>query len=288
MTSGGPAGVGGLLERLGVRPSKRLGQSFLSDPNVIAAVIDAIGADACGKLVEIGPGLGALTLPLAERAAELVAVEIDRRLAARLQESLAGRASIVVQDILEFDFAAQAARSGERLVVVGSIPYSITAPILKKLIDERAALRTAYLITQREVAEKMLASPGKDGTSLGILVRAYADVDFLRRIPRGAFFPAPEVDSTLWKLTMRATPNFASSESGFFAVVRAIYGARRKTLRNALQRAYSACDVDAMLARARIDPRVRGETLGFAELDALALAAELLLPGSDTSADRKG
>jgi 16S rRNA (adenine1518-N6/adenine1519-N6)-dimethyltransferase len=288
VTSGGPAGVGGLLERLGVRPSKRLGQSFLADPNVIAAVIDAIGADACGRLVEIGPGLGALTNPLAERAAELVAVEIDRRLAARLQESLAGRVSIVEQDILEFDFAAHAARSGGRLVVVGSIPYSITAPILKRLIDERAAIQAAYLITQREVAEKILASPGKDGTAMGIFVRAHADVHVLRKIPRGAFFPVPDVDSTMWRLTMRATPRFASSEASFFAVVRAVYGARRKTLRNALQRAYSAHAVDAMLARSRIDPRIRGETLGFAELDALAEAAETMPPAGELSVDREG
>lgn len=287
MTSGGVTGVGGLLEEIGIRPSKRLGQNFLADRNVIAAVIEAIGSDARDRLVEIGPGLGALTLPLVERARELTAVEIDRRLAARLQGSLAGRALIVQQDVLEFDFAAQAARSGGRLVVVGSIPYSITAPILKKLVDERAAIRAAYLITQREVAEKILASPGKDGTALGILVRAYADVDVLRKIPRGAFFPVPEVDSTLWRLTMRAAPAFASSEASFFTVVRSIYGARRKTLRNALQRAYRASDVDAILARSRIDPRVRGETLGFAELNALALAAETSPPADVTSAERE-
>jgi 16S rRNA (adenine1518-N6/adenine1519-N6)-dimethyltransferase len=275
--SGGEAFVRRALDAAGIRPSKRLGQNFLVDPNVVGAVVDAVADGTTSGVVEIGPGLGALTLPLSERVPRLIAVEIDRRLAARLRAALASRAEsarVVQGDILEYDFAAAAASWGERAVVVGSIPYSITAPILKALIGARSSLRSALLITQREVAEKMLASPGRDGTSLGILVQAYADVEILRRIPRGAFFPAPALDSCLWKLTMREGPRFSSSEASFFAVVRAIYGARRKTLRNALQRAFSAGDVDALLGRAGIDGSIRGETLGFGELDALALAAE--------------
>ncbi len=273
----GEASAPQALESLGIRPSKRLGQNFLVDPNVVAAIVEAVEEDAWAGVVEIGPGLGALTLPLAERAQKLVAVEIDRRLAARLRAALAPRSDtveVVEGDILEYDFCAAAAACGDRVVVVGSIPYSITAPILKKLIDARAAIRVAYLVTQREVAEKILASPSRDGTALGILVQAYADVSILRRIPRGAFFPVPEVDSCLWQLTIRAEPRFASTEASFFAVVRAIYGARRKTLRNALQRAFAAGDTDALLACAGIDPKSRGETLGFRDLDALALAAE--------------
>ncbi len=273
----GQAAAHRALESAGIRPSKRLGQNFLVDLNVIAAVIEALGDEARGDVVEIGPGLGALTFPVAEQAARLVAVEIDRRLAARLRTALTPRADsakIVEGDILEFDLGAQSAAWGNRIAVVGSIPYSITAPILKKLITARAAIRSAFLITQREVAEKVIASPSRDGTALGILVQAYADVEILRRIPRGAFFPVPDVDSCLWKLTMRARPRFIATEESFFAVVRAIYGARRKTLRNALQRAFAAGDVDALLVRARLDPKVRGETLGFPELDALGLAAE--------------
>jgi 16S rRNA (adenine1518-N6/adenine1519-N6)-dimethyltransferase len=159
------------------------------------------------------------------------------------------------------------------VAVVGSIPYSITAPILQKLVEARASIRVAFLITQREVADKILASPGPAGTSLGTLVRAYAEVEIVRRVPRGSFHPVPAVDSTLWKLAMRDEPRFASPPEMFFAVVRAIYGARRKTLRNALQRAFACDDVAAWLARAGLEGGVRGETLDFEALDRLAAAA---------------
>jgi 16S rRNA (adenine1518-N6/adenine1519-N6)-dimethyltransferase len=276
----GEVAVRRALEAAGVRPSKRLGQNFLVDPRTAMDVVDIVRGETPRGVVEIGAGLGALTLPLAAHVERLVALEIDRRLAKRMQELLASRADsveILQQDVLEYDFDAAAAAWGERLTVVGSIPYSITAPILKKLIDARAAIRSAYLITQREVAEKILASPSRDGTALGIFVQAYADASVLRKIPRGAFFPVPDVESYLWKLTMREEPRFTSSEESFFAVVRAIYGARRKTLRNALQRAFSAAGVDALLASSGIDGKVRGETLGFSELDALANAAQPLL-----------
>jgi 16S rRNA (adenine1518-N6/adenine1519-N6)-dimethyltransferase len=277
-----PHGAGGVRESLdayGVRPSKRLGQNFLVDENVVAAILEAIGSDAGADVVEIGPGLGALTTHLAQRARRLAAVEIDRRLAARLRETLSGAASgveVCVGDILDYDFAGTAAAWGERLVVVGSVPYSITSPILKKLIDGRAAIRAAHLITQREVAEKIQASPGPHGTALGTFVRAYADVSIVRRVPRGAFYPVPDVDSCLWKLETLDAPRFRADEALFFAVVRAIYGARRKTLRNALERGFPRPAVAAMLARARQDGAIRGETLGFPELDALALAAREL------------
>jgi 16S rRNA (adenine1518-N6/adenine1519-N6)-dimethyltransferase len=277
--SSGEAAVRRLLDAAGIRPSKRLGQNFLVDPNVVAAIVEAVEADARSGVVEIGPGLGALTFPLAGRAQRLTAVEVDRRLAGRLGEALASQADtveVVEGDILGFDFTATAAAWRERIAVVGAIPYSITAPILKKLIDARAAIRVAYLVTQREVAEKIQASPGRAGTALGILVQSYTEVSILRRIPRGAFFPVPDVDSCLWKMSMLDTPRFAASEERFFAVVRAIYGARRKTLRNALQRGFLATDVDALLARSGVDPKVRGETLGFRELDELAKASESL------------
>lgn len=280
MSEPGPdrASVRGLLEELGVRPSKRLGQNFLVDRNVIAGILDAVGGDADSGIVEIGPGLGALTLPLAKRARRLVAVEVDRRLAARLRDDPAlqvDSVEVVEADFLRFDLGAAASSFGERVVVVGSIPYSITAPILSKLIDSREAIRAAFLVTQREVAENILASPGADGTALGIFVQAYADVAVLRRIPRGAFYPVPDVDSCLWKLEMLERPRFTAREERFFSVVRAIYGARRKTLRNGLQREYPRGAVDAMLVAAGLDGTIRGETLGFAELDALAVAAEV-------------
>jgi len=265
------------LAAAGIRPSKRLGQNFLVDPRAVSRVLDLVrGEGACG-VVEIGCGLGALTLPLADEGARLVSLDVDPRLVEQTRPRVAARsgtAEVRLQDVLEFDFRGVASAWGAKVIVVGSIPYSITAPILKKLVAERESIRSAILVTQREVAAKVEASPGPDGTSLGVLVRAYADVALVGTISRHAFYPVPEVDSCLWKLTMRASPRFTGREAAFFAVVRAIYGARRKTLRNALQRAFSPDAVARILEEAGTNGQVRGETLGFLELDALARAAE--------------
>ena len=265
------------LAAAGIRPSKRLGQNFLVDPRAVSRVLDLVrGEGACG-VVEIGCGLGALTLPLADEGARLVSLDVDPRLVEQTRPRVAARsgtAEVRLQDVLEFDFRGVASAWGAKVIVVGSIPYSITAPILKKLVAERESIRSAILVTQREVAAKVEASPGPDGTSLGVLVRAYADVALVGTISRHAFYPVPEVDSCLWKLTMRASPRFTGREAEFFAVVRAIYGARRKTLRNALQRAFSPDAVARILEESGTDGQVRGETFGFLELDALARAAE--------------
>ncbi|MEN6368227.1 MAG: 16S rRNA (adenine(1518)-N(6)/adenine(1519)-N(6))-dimethyltransferase RsmA [Thermotogota bacterium] len=264
------------LDELGVRPSKRLGQNFLSSPSVARRIADEAtrGAPAC--IVEIGPGLGSITRFLAETRIPVVAVEIDRRLADYLAQEFTGHSSVEIRadDALEVDLQAIAAVHGERLTIAGSIPYSITAPILKRIVSQRTEVRSAILVTQREVAEKIAASPGKDGSALGVYVQAYADVEVLRRIPRGAFFPIPDVDSTLWSLQFGRPRRFEASEAAFFFVVRALYGARRKTTRNALRRVLSAEDVESVLAKAGIDGAVRGETLGFLELDAIARSVD--------------
>jgi 16S rRNA (adenine1518-N6/adenine1519-N6)-dimethyltransferase len=273
----GVAAVRQALAAAGIRPSKRLGQNFLVEPRAVSRVLELVRSEGACGIVEIGCGLGALTLPLADEGVRLVSLDVDPRLVEKTRPRVAARsgtAEVRLQDVLEFDFRGVASAWGAKVVVVGSIPYSITAPILKKLVAERESIRSAILVTQREVAAKVEASPGPDGTSLGVLVRAYADVAVAGTISRHAFYPVPEVDSCLWKLTMRASPRFTGREAAFFAVVRAIYGARRKTLRNALQRAFSSDVVARILAESGTDGQVRGETFGFLELDALARAAE--------------
>lgn len=265
-----------------MRPSKRLGQNFLCSPSAARRIVAEATRGAPTCIVEIGPGLGSITRRLAETSIPVVAVEVDRRLAEYLTGQFAGHPSVEIRagDALEVELRTIAAAHGERLTVVGSIPYSITAPILKKLVSERAAIRSAVLVTQREVAEKVAASPGRDGSSLGIYIQAYADVEVLERIPRGAFFPVPEVDSTLWALRFGRPRRFEASEAAFFAVVRALYGARRKTAKNALGRLLSAENVESVLKRAGVDGGLRGETFGFPELDAIAWSvdAEKCLP----------
>jgi len=189
----------GLLAEAGVRPSKKLGQNFLADRGVVADIEVIASGWSAETIVEIGPGLGALTERLID-VARVIAVEVDGRLAEGLENRLGGetKLEVVHEDILRLDLKSRL--GGERCFVVGSLPYRITAPILKWLIDHRESVCGAALITQREVAEKIAASPGKDGSALGILVRSYADVEIVRRVARGCFVPVPEVESTLWTL----------------------------------------------------------------------------------------
>lgn len=252
------------------------------DREVLASIADAVSAVAPEHIVEIGPGLGTVTQVLASLAERVLALEIDRRLVEILQETVGQIDTVNVrqQDILHFDFSEVA---GDRpIFVVGSIPYRITAPILKGLIRQRAAISGALLITQAEVANKIDASPSPHGTALGIFIQAYTDVVLLRRIAKRAFFPAPEVDSTLWTFTVRSKPRFTAPPDVFFSVVRAICDARRKMIRVALRAILAPGLVAKVLNEAGIDGTVRGETLGFAELDRLACAAaEHLLSKDD-------
>ncbi len=264
--------VRALLGEAGVRPSKRLGQSFLVDPAVVADAEKHVARVAPETILEIGPGLGAVTEVLIRRARRVVAIEVDRRLAELLAERLSGCEGLEVrcEDILELDLAS--ALGDEPAYVVGSLPYRITASILKWLVENRDHFTGALLITQREVAEKIAASPGKEGTALGVLVRAYAEVEPIRRIGRGSFYPEPEVDSTLWSLTFLENPRFGSEPEAFFAVVRALYGTRRKMIRGALRALLPDEMIGAVLDASRIDGTARGEVLGFEELDRLASA----------------
>jgi len=264
--------VRSLLAEAGVRPSKRLGQSFLVDPAVLADVEEHVTRTSPKTILEIGAGLGAVTEVLLRCGRAIVAVEVDHRLAELLERRLRGQHQLTVvrEDVLELDL--DSAIGEEPAYVVGSLPYRITAPILKWLVDRRVRFTGALLITQREVAEKIAASPGKEGTAFGVLVRAYADVEPIRRVGRGSFFPVPEVDSTLWSLTFRGRARFGSDPETFFAVVRALYGTRRKMIRGALRTLLPSHAIGPVLEAARIDGTARGEELGFDELDRLAAA----------------
>ena len=264
--------VRAILSEAGVRPSKQLGQNFLVDPGVLNDIDEVVVRAAPDTIVEIGPGLGAVTDVLIRRARKVAAIEVDRRLARLLSDRLGDHEGLEIlnEDVLQIDLADYVDQGP--VYVVGSLPYRITAPILKWLIDQRQALSGALLITQTEVAEKVFASPGKDGTALGILVRSYADVELVRRVPRGCFAPVPEVDSTLWSLALLSRPRFASDAEAFFAVVRALYGTRRKMIRRALRTLLPAESAGTALDEAGIDGTARGEELDFEQLDRLAAA----------------
>lgn len=260
-----------LLRSAGIRPSKRLGQNFLVDRSVLDAIISEVREFAPPEILEIGAGLGTVTLELAHIARRVVAVEVDRRLDKILEQTVGDLVNVEIerQDFLTFDFSR--VFHVRPVFVVGNIPYRITALILRYLVENRGSISHALLLTQSEVAEKIAESPGPNGSALGVWVQAYSEVTLLQRVVRGAFYPVPEVDSTLWRLSFLEKTRFSAPPETFFAVVRSLYGKRRKMTRAALRDLLPPDRIAEVLAAAGIDPTVRGETLTFAQLDRIAL-----------------
>jgi 16S rRNA (adenine1518-N6/adenine1519-N6)-dimethyltransferase len=262
-----------LLRQHGVRLTKRLGQHHLIQPALIERFVDACRLSPEDTVVEIGPGLGALTEPLARRAGRVIAVEVDRRIGGLLAERLASHrnVSVVQQDILDFPWE----QTG-RVVVAGAIPYQITSPILVALSEHRRTIARAVLILQAEVGDRLAASPGtKAYGRLSILAQYGWEVSIRFRVPRGAFFPQPSVDSQCVELFARAHPAVAvDDEVAFFEVVKAAFAHRRKTLVNCLTGIapwrLSRPRATEVVTGIGLSPSVRGETLSLAEFAALA------------------
>lgn len=262
---------------LGVRPSRRLGQNFLTDPRVAARIV-ALVPDPAEPVIEIGPGLGALTLPLARSGRRLVAVELDLRLADHVERLLSDHpaARVAHGDILEERI--DALMPGEsQVTVVGNLPYAITSPALGWMLAQAPRVRRAVLMLQREVADRLAAPPGeKRYGPVTVFVRLEAEVKTEFRVSPGAFLPRPEVDSMVLTLTPRPYPGSTEAERGrALAIARAAMGTRRKTLQNALAHGLGVAPASAAtrLRAAGIDPQRRGETLSIEELLAIARVA---------------
>ncbi len=282
MTLTSPSYVRDLLARHKIRLKKSLGQHFLVDENILKKIATAAQLTKEDTVVEIGAGIGTLTQELAQRAGRVIAVEIDSRLIPLLHEHLRAHANVVVvhQDFLQFDLLAIA--SEQKLSIVGNLPYNVTAPILEKLIESRAGLKSATLLVQQEVAEKLCAVPGtRDATALTVFVQSFAAVQRLFSVSRHVFFPIPDVDSALVRLEFREHRKFRAPEDLFLKIVRAAFNLRRKTLKQSLTRspllALSQEIALAALERAQIDPQRRGETLSLEEFDRLTQALAPLL-----------
>ncbi len=256
-------------------PSKpKLGQNFLRDESAVRRILAALGDISDRTVVEIGPGHGAITCLLAAQAPRVLAIELDRDFAALLRASASPTVTIVEGDILHFDFAAAAALAGQRLVVVGNLPYYITAPILLKLAANAASIDRAVLMVQREVADRITAAPGsRDYGLLSVTVQMYGPVEQLFTLPPGAFSPPPDVHSTVFR--WRFAPRFAAlgiEEAPFLAFVRQAFAQKRKTLANNLRAAgYSPAVIQSALAAAAISPKARAEELSIQTLAALFL-----------------
>ncbi len=252
-------------------PRKRFGQHFLRDNHVLDAIVDALGPINDRTVVEIGPGRGALTDRLVQRARRVVAVELDRDLAAHLRERYATmpHVSILDRDVLKTELGAAA---GGPFVLVGNVPYYITTPILFHALERPRADVAVYLV-QKEVAERMAAPPGdKIYGALSVNVQSVARVELVRRVPPGAFNPPPTVDSAVVRVTPRADPVIpAAMETRYRAFVQAAFGLRRKQLVRVVRTIASlgAEAAEGIIARCGLQPEARPEVLSpedFAKL----------------------
>jgi 16S rRNA (adenine1518-N6/adenine1519-N6)-dimethyltransferase len=251
----------------------KLGQNFLHDAQAIWRIVAALGDCTQSTVIEIGPGRGAVTRVLAAHAGRVLAVELDQELAARLRTEFAPeRVTIANQDVLNFDFVAAAADSGERVAVVGNLPYYITSPILLKLAASHASIDRAVLMMQREVADRVVADPeSRDYGLLSVTVQMYGPVERLFTLPPGAFSPPPEVHSTV--IRWRFAPRFAElgvEEVDFLSLARQAFAQKRKTLANNLRAAgIPPAEIQHALTRAGIDARARAEELSLEAFAAL-------------------
>jgi 16S rRNA (adenine1518-N6/adenine1519-N6)-dimethyltransferase len=254
-----------------IHPKKSLGQNFLTDPHYLRRIADAAQVSAGGQVLEIGPGLGHLTRELVVRAGKLVVIELDERLIPRLREEFSSSPNIEIvhADALTYDYGSLTGT----WKVVANLPYYISTPILQRLIGHRDRFTTLTLMLQKEVAERIAASPGgKEYGFLSVLVQYSASPHMEFIVPAGAFSPRPKVDSAVVTLTMRVHREpIAADESFFVRVIKAAFSQRRKTLRNSLsQLGYPRGVMDAIRSGTGIDLGRRAETLSVAEFVHLA------------------
>ena len=271
-----------ILERHGFTFKKSFGQNFLTDTNILQKIVDTAEIDKKVNVIEIGPGIGALTEFLAESAAEVMAFEIDDRLVPILADTLRDfdNVTVVNQDILKVDltqYIAEFKNPDLPIKVVANLPYYITTPILMHLIESGIPFSEFVVMMQREVADRISAQPNtKAYGSLSIAVQYYMTVKVAFVVPRTVFVPAPNVDSAILKMVRRTQPAVAvQDEKFFFKVSKASFVHRRKTLWNNLTSYFGKSEetkdkLTAALERADLSPRVRGEALSLEEFARLA------------------
>ena len=257
-----------------IRPNKKLGQNFLVDPVVVERIIAATGFSSQDTVLEIGAGLGALTLPLSKSVAHVVAVEKDRRLVVSLKEELKrlkiSNVTLVQEDILSFDFADIHEAPLQKMQVVGNLPYNISSPVLKKLMENRKQIARAVLMFQWEVAKRLTAVPcNKDYGAMTLLIQYHAGVKPVLEVGRRAFFPRPRVDSMVVELDFENPyPKRAVCDDCFSKTVKAGFSHRRKTLLNSMGLSGEPWSREQLLKgmiSCDIDPGRRAETLTMDE-----------------------
>lgn len=273
-----------LLEQYALYPKRQLGQNFLHDPNALQKIVSIADVHPNDTILEIGPGTGALTHYLAERARRVLAVEVDESLRPLLRDQMAGNPHVELywMDFLDFNMGDSVGEDAYK--VVANLPYYITSPILRKLLEARHKPSTITVMVQKQVAERMVAQPD-DMSILSVSVQFYARASIAMVLKSGAFFPRPEVDSAVVHLSVYPAPILDVPDTEvYFEVVRAGFSQKRKQLKNSLSKglALSADDTAIILGAARIDGKRRAETLSLEEWAALSRAFQgFRQPGSD-------
>jgi 16S rRNA (adenine1518-N6/adenine1519-N6)-dimethyltransferase len=273
-----PTDVRGLLAAHDLRPSRALGQNFLADPNTARRIVRLAGLRPGDRVLEVGPGVGSLTVALAEAVSpggEVVALEIDRHLLPVLGEVVADlpQVRVVHGDALAVDYEALL-RDARPWTMVSNLPYNVATPLMARLLDDVPRLQTLSVMVQKEVAERLAAPPGTPACgAISVKVAYHATASIVGVVPPTVFMPRPKVDSAIVRFERRADPPVdVPSAEGLFTLARAGFGQRRKTLRQALRPLLEA-RVEAVLASAEIAPMTRAETLGLDQWAALARAA---------------
>jgi 16S rRNA (adenine1518-N6/adenine1519-N6)-dimethyltransferase len=280
----GPADIRQIASRLGIRPSKRLGQNFVIDAGTVRRIAALAALHHDDVVLEVGPGFGSLTLPLLAAAGRVTAVEVDPALAAELPGTVAARAPGLAGRLEVV--AADAARVRDLpgpppTALVANLPYNVAVPVVLHLLDAVPSLRRGLVMVQAEVADRMSAPPGSRTYGVpSVKLAWFAEVRRAGSVPRTVFWPVPRVDSGLVAFSRREPPPGAAREE-VFAVVDAAFAQRRKTLRAALAPwAGSAAAAEQVLRKAGIDPARRGESLSVAEFAQIAIAGRPPVPGT--------
>ncbi len=258
-----PATIPALLERHGLSPSRALGQNFLADPNTARRIVRLAGVEAGDRVLEIGPGIGSLTVALLEAGARVTAVELDRHVVPALLDTVgADTITLVTGDAMTVDYAAVLGDDDGPWRAVSNLPYNVATPVVMRLLEDAPRVASMLVLVQREVGERMAAGPGtKAYGAVSVKVAYFAAARVVGNVAPSVFIPAPRIDSALVELVRHATPPVAvPSPDHLFALVRAGFGQRRKMLRGAL-RATLGDDVATTLTTAGIDPQARAETL---------------------------
>jgi 16S rRNA (adenine1518-N6/adenine1519-N6)-dimethyltransferase len=264
-----------LLDKHKIHAKKRLGQNFLTDQAALDTIVASAGLSLNDVVLEIGAGIGNLSVLIAKRSGKFYAIEKDRRVEPILKKALKPypQSEIIFGDILKFDF--KNIFQGKKIKVIGNLPYYITTPIINHLLDQKEYIDSILITVQKEVAERIVSPPGKkDFGRLSCLLQFYTKAEIVEVFSKTMFFPQPEVDSALVKLSILDKPSISvKSDKIFFNVVRAIFAQRRKTLLNGLSNAGWNLKKEALVAifdKLNINPSIRGENLSLSQIGALA------------------